>query len=332
LTLAASLGVGTTVSIPPPPPGWSHFDCNVLADGRLLLLRDDVDFYQRLWHRSGDCSMEGAHLRISIFDGQREEFQFEISYPWFPMLDRLPDGRWVLLEWPGTELGRANAAVLGEDGIEINRFVAGGGMRDMACAPDGSIWIAYFDEEYFECETVPGPGGRLYLSSAGLSRFSPEGEILWEYNYDAAGPPNVKSYALCLAGNTAWFCAMPDFGFEGDFPLVRIDGHSATAWHNELRWPTRIAAADDHLLVVGGNGFDGDELIEDRIALVCLAGGRAHIMGKLFLPRPARRPPNTGYTPHGSRTIHGRDDTIHIVEDGQWTRIRVDDAIIRICG
>jgi hypothetical protein len=141
LTGAAGLGVGTTVPEPRPPPGWFHYDCTVLADGRLLLLRDDVDFLERLWRGSGSCALQDARLRVSIFDGRREEFQFEIRSSWFPRLDRLPDGRWLLLESP-VEPGAANAAVLGKDGAELSRFVAGGGIRDVACAPDGSIWRA----------------------------------------------------------------------------------------------------------------------------------------------------------------------------------------------
>jgi hypothetical protein len=237
----------------------------------------------------------------------------------------VPDGRWLLLESPA-EPGTANAAVLGNDGEETSRFVAGGNIRDMACAPDGSIWITYSDEEHFRCDPVPGPGGRLYLSSAGLARFSPDGEILWQYNHDMEGPTSLDCNAFCLAGDSAWFCPEPDF------PLIRVDGQGAAVWRNELRWPSLLAAADDHLLVAGGPGFDGENRIEDRIVLICLADGRAHVMGKLMLPPPARRPPNTGYWPPGTRTIHGRDDMIHIVENGHWTRIRVDDAIVRLCG
>lgn len=316
---ALGLDLGTTVAVPDPPAGWFHYDCNVLMDGRLVLLRDDRDFRGRhaRWIRDASFkeppTMKGSRLRISIFDGRTEEAQFEAVSMAFPRLDRMADGRWLLQD--ATTPGAPNAFLLDANGAEAGRFVVGGGIVDMACAPGGGVWISYLDEGYFDCDPVPGPGGGQYLSSAGLARFSPGGEILWQYNQDRTqGPVIHECHALSLTGDTVWLCSEPDF------PILRLDGQAAAGWSNALHGAMALAARGDHVLLAGGYGLheDGEAMNEHRVALLHLEDGSANLVGDLLLPRA---------TAPDRRCIRGRDGELHIVQAGQWTRISVAEAV-----
>lgn len=147
--------LGTRTSLPSPPSGWFDYGYSVLMDGRLAFLRTDIDYHDAYWRwwqnwQNGDRTtlaptIAGRPLRISTFDSGEEQAAFEIVSPYFPLVDRLADGRWLLVE-SRAESRTENGYFLDHNGMETGRFVAGDGIEGIACAPDGSFWISYFDE------------------------------------------------------------------------------------------------------------------------------------------------------------------------------------------
>ena len=308
-------GLGTTVALPDPPAGWFDHDYVVLLDGRLAILRTDWDYhakYQR-WAKAfqnNDLSarmpsMAGRPLRVSIFDGSAEQLLFEVESPRFPIIDRLADGRWLLADARAEPRAR-NGRFLDANGAEAGRFIAGDGIQDLACAPDGGFWIGYFDEGIFGGDQAPD--GHWPIASAGLVRFAAGGDPLWRFNTDRREDYFIADcYALTLNGNTAWLCPYPDF------PIVRVENGRKTLWRNPAGGAQVMAVADDHVLLAGGYGEEAE-----RLALLRLRGDEAEAVGETKLP-PAGPP--------ALRRAKGRNGILHLVQAGQWRRIRVADAI-----
>jgi hypothetical protein len=308
--------LGATIALPAAPGGWFDYDYVVLFDGRLAILRTDWDYRaaQRRWvaaFQSNDTSvpmpsMAGRHLQVSVFDGRTDEIRFVIESPNFPVLHMLADGRWMLAE------GRAeprshNGRLLAASGRETARFIAGDGIQDVACAPDGSFWISYFDEGIFGGDQ--GPDGRWPISSAGLAHFTPAGAPDWRFNDDQQGHRVDDCYALTLKGNAVWLCPYMDF------PIIRVENGRTQSWRNEVNGARAIAVSGDHVLLAGGYGQD-----TDRIVLLRLEDDHAVKVGETRLPLIDR---------YAMRREVGVNGVLHVIQEGQWTRIGVADAIAR---
>jgi hypothetical protein len=230
-----------------------------------------------------------------------------IESPGFPVLDRLADGRWLLAE-ARAEPRSDNGRLLTEGGRETGRFIAGDGIQDVACAPDGSFWISYFDEGIF------GGGedaeGNWPISSAGLAHFTPAGQPDWRFNSNRHSDYSIADcYALSLTGNVAWLCPYMDF------PIIRVENGSTKFWRNEVAGARAIAVEGNHVLLAGGYGHESD-----RITLLRLEENRAVNLGEARLPIA---------DPMVLRREKGMNGVMHVIHAGQWTRIRVEEAATR---
>jgi hypothetical protein len=309
--VTSTVPLHASFGLPAAPAGWFDYGYAVLADGNLAMLRANLDFYgeDARWraeaaagrHLAAPPALAGRELRLTVFDGAAESMPLRIASPDFPIVDRLQDGRWLLAA-ARAETGAENGQILHPDGTQALAFVAGDGIGQATCAPDGTFWIGYFDEGVFG---GPNPDGSWPVSSAGLAQFSAEGEVLWRFNSDdERGLVIDDCYALSLSGSTAWICP-----YRG-FPIIRIDRGKVACWRNEVHGARALAVEGDLVLLAGGPNAD-------RLALVRLQEREARLVGELKLPALAEP---------GVRLVAGRNEMLHIVRENMWTRICVDDV------
>jgi hypothetical protein len=294
-----------TTKLPEAPKGWFDYRYYLLADGTLALLRADRDLnaeYKAWWQRvqSGEHQermpdVSTAQTRLSVFGPDGESSPISVPMVQHPEIDRLPDGIRVVIS-SRADAKDANAIILSADGRPTHSFAAGDGIEHVRCAPDGSIWVGYFDEGIF--------GGTL--GSGGIVRFNDAGHPLWAYNDEARSGKSFidDCYAMTLAGNELWTC------FYSDFPITRIEDGKETNWRNSLSGAKALAIDGATVLLAGGYTLE-----QTRIALVELR--------------------DTGAAPLGSyhhlalkdaALIQGQSDTLHIVSGGHWSRVSVADA------
>jgi len=148
-----------------------------------------------------------------MFDGSVESGVIEVPAGLWPKVDRLADGRWLVAS--STPDGN-NACLYAADGTPVGSFAMGDGIAHVCCAPDGTIWVGYFDEGVF---AGPNRDGSWPVSSSGIARFGPNGDVVWKFNCEERADLSIDDcYALALDGNTLWCC--PYTGF----PIVRVKG------------------------------------------------------------------------------------------------------------
>lgn len=293
------------IPLPPVPRGWFDYRHYLLSDGALGLLRTDRDINtdHRAWLQkalSGDTRERqpdfwAGKARLSILGPRGESAPIAVPLVRYPEIDRLPDGRWVVVS-ARAEVGDANATILAPDGRPSHSFAVGDGVQHVRCAPDGTIWVGYFDEGIFG-DT---------LGSGGIVRFADDGRSLWSYNDEARRGKSFSDdcYALTLAGDEVWTC------FYSDFPIARIVGGEETRWTNRVSGATALAVDGAYVLLAGGYSLD-----RSRLTLVELQGARARRLGSYRLPVLAE-----------ADLVQGRSDSIHIVGGAIWSRLTVAEA------
>lgn len=294
-----------TTRLPQPPEGWFDYRYYLLADGTLALLRADRDLnaeYKAWWqrvqsgeHRERMPDPSTAKARLSVLKPDGESPPISVPMVWHPIIDRLPDGRWVVVS-ARADAKDANAIILSPDGLPSHSFAAGDGIEHVRCAPDGSIWIGYFDEGIF--------GGTL--GAGGIVRFNEKGQPLWAYNDEKRGGKSFidDCYAMTLAGNELWTC------FYSDFPIARIADGKETSWRNSVSGAKALAIDGATVLLAGGYTLE-----QTRIAVVELSGVDAKALGSyhhLALKDAA--------------LVQGQANALHIVSGGAWSRVSVTDA------
>ena len=182
------------------------------------------------------------------------------------------------------------------------------GIETLLCAPDGTLWVGYFDEGVFGGSYS---GGRAPVSAGGIVQFDAKGQVLWSFNGQVKDEDSIADcYAMTLAGNMLWSC------FYADFPIARVDRGKVTLWSNQVEGAKAIAVADNIVLLAGG--YDGDE---ERIAVVKVDGAASHQIGALrFSP-----------TADGSAgLVRGRGGILHVVQKGLWSKLSVYDAALAV--
>jgi hypothetical protein len=301
--------LGLFSSLPTPSPGWFDYQYAVLADGSLAVIRTDIDILAEyanwwalaqqdnsvrlrpdLWNRKG---------RIYTFDGSTEAGPVEVPLGFSPAFIRFPDGRWLLADSRSAE-GDQNARIYDPAGQELAAFNLGDGIAQMLCAPDGTIWVGYFDEGIF---SGPNTDGSWPVSSSGLAQFDAAGSVLWGYNSEERPSSIDDCYALTLAGNTAWSC------FYSNFPIISVDKGKVRQWRNSISGAHALAVEDEFVLLAGRYNEQAG-----RVALLRLAENEAELVGEIQISLRPRGTP--GLT-------QGSGDTLHIVEGGIWRRLSV---------
>jgi hypothetical protein len=310
--MIAASSIAETRAIPPAPAGWFDYKYAALIDGRLALIRTrrDVHAEYRLWSKA---VREGASLpapdvwedvlRLSVFDGESETNVVAVASGWSPIVDRTADGRWLIASALVGE-DKPNARICSADGAEEHSFAIGDCIQTLCCAPDGTIWVGYFDEGIF---ARAKKDGSPRVSSGGIVRFGADGKPCWSFNDHLQELGICDCDAMTLTGDVAWAC------YYTDYPIVRVEQGEITSWANDICGASAMAVKDDAVLLAGGYGEHAG-----RIAVLRLEGEAARRIGHLsFAPPPARR----------ARLAQGRDGTLHLVADGVWSKIAVDRAV-----
>lgn len=294
------------VKLPNPPQDWFDYRYYVLSDGTVAVLLTDRDinteyqdwaklaFDETTWTPRPDFWECNARLYTLTPDGQSELISFPLVR--FPEMDRFPDGRWLVAS-SRARLGEHNGSIVEPDGRVSATLPLGDAIEHLRCASDGSIWIGYFDEGTFGAD----------LGAGGIAHLNAQGELLWSFNEGKkVGDPLVfDCYALTLDRDEMWSC------FYNDFPIVRVADARETIWANTAIAGAKALAVDgSFVLLAGGYGPDAT-----RLALLKLADGEARLLGSYELPEL-----------ENAALISGRSSVIHVVSNGTWTRISVQEA------
>jgi hypothetical protein len=294
-----------TTKLPRPPEGWFDYRYYLLADGTLALLRADRDLnaeYKAWWqrlqsgeHRERMPDPSTAKARLSVLGPNGESLPISAPMVWHPIIDRLPDGSWVVVS-ARADAEDANAIILSPDGRPSHSFAAGDGIEHVRCAADGSIWIGYFDEGIF--------GGTL--GAGGIVRFGRNGQPLWTYNDEARGGKSFidDCYAMTLVGDDLWTC------FYSDFPIARIAGGREKSWRNSVSGAKALAIEGSTVLLAGGYSPE-----QTRLAVMELKGEEAKSLGSYH-----------HLALEDAALLQGLSNTLHIISGGIWSRVTVSEA------
>lgn len=305
--------IAEVIPLPATPEGWFDYGYTALADGRLALIRTRKDVHGehvRWWEavNGGDRSRKypkvwDDDMRLSIFDGNTESDVALMPSGAHPVVDRMPDGQWLVAGSRAKE-GEQNGRVHAPDGRLERQMILGDAIENLLCSPDGTIWVGYFDEGVFG---GPNEDGSWPVSSGGIVQFDASGSPLWSFNGQVREDHSIAdSCAMTLSGTDLWAC------FHTDFPIVRIDGGTPVFWSNSVTGAKAIAVKDGIVMLGGGYGEDAN-----GITLVELDGKSSKAMGTLRFD-PGKR--------GSAQMIQGRGRVMHVVADGNWSRLPVQKA------
>ncbi len=302
------------IALPPPPEGWFDYAYTALTDQRLALIRTQQDIhakFSRWWEaaQDGDPSSHGkapglaGDIRLSIFDGVQETDILTMPCGFFPTANRLADGRWIVVA-PRARDGEENGRIYTADGQPDGQISLGDGIANLLCAPDGTIWVGYFDEGVFG---YSDENGNPPVSSGGIVQFDATGTVLWSFNDQASDDLFVSdAYATTLAGNDLWT------SYYSAFPIACVSDGKPRFWSNTAAGAKAIAVADDLAMLVGGYEED-----RNRVVVMKLGGEDSHEIARLTY---------TPAIPHTAHLLQGQGDTLHLVSDGVWSRVSLHTA------
>lgn len=250
----------------------------------------------------------GARARLFSFDGKVRgeiaEFPLEDCFLHF---DQMPDGSWIAAG-ARCPVGHDNARHLAADGTLISRFCLGDGIQHLQCDRDGGIWCGYFDEGVYGNLGWGSAGGPEPLGAPGLRRFDSRGAPSWSYSWESTRSVIDDCYALNVSGNEAWAY------YYSDFSIMRVDEkRRCRQWPTQIRGSQAVAVDRSLAMLAGGYGKAVD------LVLLRLGAEEAQVLAELrYSVTFAPEPPAT--------LVQGRYDTMHVVQAGQWHRLRVADV------
>lgn len=310
--------------LPRPPSGWFDYGYTALMDGRLALIRTRMDVIKEAlnWREALATAQRGGKpwppqpnfwgggIRLSAYDGSVESEEAIVPTGSQPFVDRTADGEWLVvpsLPKEGDDEGRFYLP----DGTHLRSASFGSGIAKLFSAPDGAIWIGYFDEGVFKGRNADGSWP---ISTGGIVKLDAQGKVVWSFNRDIAEAGSDRRtrihvddcYAMTLSGKTAWAC------YYAFFPVARMDGKSARLWTNGIPGANALAVANDTILFTAFGRED-----ENRVAVAKIEGGNTREIGGLRFDPLVQA---------GARLIQGRDGILHVVADGVWYRLAVGDA------
>lgn len=189
----------------------------------------------------------------------------------FPSAQPLPNGE-VLLVGARCHYRNGdpekNAAVCGEDGKVLRRFVLGDGISSVQATNEGMIWVSYFDEGVFG-----NYGWNQPMGASGLICFDSVGNIAWEFKPPDGFDSICDCYSLNVAKDAVWAC------YYTEFPLVRIDSHKRVrGWENEVGGANALAVDGQRALLWGGYGEKRTRCVVQDIADEALVRSRELIL------------------------------------------------------
>lgn len=172
--MIAASSIADSKPIPPAPAGWFDYGYTALSNGKLALIRTRTDVHaedQRWWKAvNGESpslrlpSFWDEDLRLSVFDGEKETDVVAVPSGSYPIVDRTSDGRWLVASSRAQE-GELNGRIYSAQGAEEQAFELGDGIENLLGAPDGTLWVGYFDEGIFG---GPNKHGNWPVSSGGI--------------------------------------------------------------------------------------------------------------------------------------------------------------------
>ncbi len=308
---------GAEVALPATPDGWFDHGYAILMDGALAILRTsyDVHAHMRAAYESGftrQTPLPAYRMHVVSFDGATESEPVELpKITMAPVVERFADGRWLAVA-RRTQGRDANAFVFTSRGDLSTAFHVGDGIQHVRCAPDGAIWVGYFDEGVFGEQDEDG---NWPVSSSGIAQYSDGGALLWRFN-EAEPTPGIDEqafvsdcYGLTLAGSAIWSSTYTDFW------ISRMQDGGKRSWRtgHPPGGYTALAIDGDHVLLAGGYGET------DRISVVRLRHDKPDT--EIVATR------RIGVSNREALLMQGLDDTLHIVANGRWLRIRVRDVL-----
>lgn len=297
------------LELPKSPSGWYAYRHYLLSDGAMAVLWTDRDInaeHQAWWEKARRATFPRrmpdlwtGSARLSTLAETGETAAVSVPLVRHPEIDRFPDGRWLIAS-SRARPDETNGLVLGKDGEPLRSFSLGDGIEHVRCASDGTIWVGYLDEGIFGNS----------VGSGGIVRFNALGEPLWSYNDQGRGRDLYidDCYALTLRDDELWSC------FYSAFPIVRVKDGKATHWANSVTGAKAMAIDRSFVLLAGGYGADAK-----RLALLKLAEGEARLLGTYEQPEI-----------ENAALIAGRSSVIHVVHDGTWSRISVEEVRRRL--
>src|SRR3954463_4209039 len=121
--------VAETTILPEAPEGWFDYGYKALADGRLALIRmrKDVHAEHMRWRGSRwrrYPKVWDDDMRLSIFDGAAETDVATLPSGRYPIVDRMPDGRWLVAGSRAVE-GEKNGRIYSPDGRRDHEMILG---------------------------------------------------------------------------------------------------------------------------------------------------------------------------------------------------------------
>ncbi|MFG2868421.1 hypothetical protein [Streptomyces sp. NPDC048338] len=178
-------------------------------------------------------------LVVSVGDGGVEVTELNAVHARWPLLDRLPDGGFVLAAARdrGADKQR-QVQVFDALGRQTWSFGVGDAIEHLLVDATGELWVGHFDE-----------------NPVGIRRWSATGERRWTSGSVPGAGWIMDCYALNVAGSVAWACPYTDF------PLLEIrPGEPVRVRANSLRGAHGLAVHADRVAFVGGYGEDRDRV------------------------------------------------------------------------
>lgn len=227
-----------------------------------------------------------------------EHIRFPLLEP-FPIVEQFPDGRWLVTQARAS--GKWNARIFDMQGTEQDHFFLGDGIEHIKIDSRSRIWVGWFDEGIGGNRDWRVPGQQFPPSTYGLASFDEMGMLI-----SCAPPVTIDDcYALNVAADVVWGCTYTDF------PIWRLGDDFEDIWQTKLIGTSALAVKWPHVLAAGGYGDNAGST-----TLFKLDETTATTLGEWNLP--------LGDHFH---MMDGRDDELHVVQNGQWQRWKVDDFI-----
>ena len=217
-----------------------------------------------------------------------------------PFVEVLPDGTFLLVgarcAWQPTGPER-NALAIDARGDVVHRGCLGDGIAHLQVAPDGSIWVGYFDEGVFGNLGwgIPGPAP---LGAGGIATWSADFAKTWEL--DPQQGLIADCYSLNVSADEVLACSYTDF------PIVRINNdHVEVLPTNEVSGPSAVLAAGNRVALIGDYRDPALLIIGDTQDGTVRELQRRHLWAPTGDPLPACK-------------VHCRGSVAHFFIDPDW--------------
>jgi|GEM_PF-2300423 len=245
-----------------------------------------------------------AEASLWIFDGVSppvRQLTLPLETP-FPVVDRFPDGRWLVVGARGVD---DNARVLNSSGALLSRFRLGDGVEQVKIDALGRIWVGWFDEGVGCNEDWVVAGLDWPPSHGAVACFDDTGAFVWGPDLMKGAHP-FDCESLNVADDIGWLKSGGDLHcFDGR------DGHEL--WPINEHWYMHAMACDgERILSIGLNPDLNLEAAASGATLLRLGEkGGVETVGSWSLGLPPVR---------ADWVLDGRGDEVHLIADGVWRR------------